>query len=82
MSSALYDDILRWDEHYHCGLAKLHGHAVKIEVAPVLCGQPCDVDYRPEVGVALIREPYGGWHDMTHAQMVEAERILHDLVPE
>jgi hypothetical protein len=53
-----------------------------IDVPPVLCGYCVeDCELCPELNVATIREKFGGHRDMTHKEILEAEKILRDLFP-
>ena len=82
MSSVYYFTRLYWSSHQHHGTAKLHGHEMTIDTQPVLCGQHVDCDYTPEVGVGRIKEANGGWRDMDHDEIVDADKLLHDLIPD
>jgi hypothetical protein len=82
LSSIFYNDLLWWDGHQHRGIAKSHGHQIYIEVAPVICGHHVEeCELCPELEVATIREKFGGLRDMSHEEIVDAERVLSDLVP-
>jgi hypothetical protein len=83
MSSAIfYRDLLWWSSHLHRGIAKSHGHQIALDVSPMLCGhcvEECELC--PELNVATIQDEFGGRRDMTHAEILEAEKILRDLFP-
>lgn len=81
MSSDLYRSRLLWDSHTHRGCAKLDWHEAPIDRQPVICGQGCDCDMTPDVGVYRIKRPFEGWADMSHEEIVDADRLLRILIP-
>lgn len=83
MSSVYYSELLWWSSHQHRGIAKSHGHQMQVNVPPVICGHHVEAcDFAPEINVATIQEKFGGSRDMTHDEILDAERVLHDLIPE
>lgn len=81
MSSIYYQELLWWSSHQHRGIAKRNGHQVSIETPPVICGHHTeDCEYAPEIGVATIRERFGGSREMTHDEIVDADRLLRELI--
>jgi hypothetical protein len=80
MSSVYYSELLWFSFNQHRGIAKLHGHEIKLSEAPVICGHTCECEYYPEVGCARIRQERSGWVDMEHDEIVDADRLLHDMI--
>lgn len=82
MSNIFYATRLYFLAHRNYGTAKLHGHEVPLLDAPVICGHTVDIDYTPEVHIGRIREKFDGWRDMEAEEMADADRLLHELIPD
>lgn len=81
MSDALYMTRLRWTGGR--GVAKLHGHAVRLLEPPVLPGfeglRVDGIDYTPEVQVAMVMPKFSGWREMTGDEVRAADEFLRRL---
>jgi hypothetical protein len=79
MSTDLYQTALIWYGP-RGGVAKLHGHQVKLTAAPPLEGVRVEcIDYRPEIGERRIQLHAEGWRDMLPAEVAAADAALQRL---
>lgn len=66
----------------YAGVAKLHGHSVRLTAMPVLPGLPeryVAIDYIPEIGMVRIMPLGKAWRDMEPPEIKAADQALRDL---
>jgi hypothetical protein len=80
MSAELYRTRLFWDGRR--GIAKSEGVSVELLDAPPVAGVAhlTEIDYAPQVHVAMVRESANGWRDMTHTEILAADAVLVRMV--
>jgi hypothetical protein len=79
MSTNLYSTMLLWAGP-RGGVAKLHGHQVKLTTAPAIAGlRVVQIDYRPEIGERRIMPYAKAWRDMHDHEVREADALLRTL---
>ncbi len=80
MTDSLYSTRLRYDGRG--GIAKMHGICVALDTGPNLGDGPVwSCDYRPEVGLALVRpRSIDPVRDMTLEERQAADRLLRAIV--
>ena len=79
MSDAWHATRLRWEGH--SGVAKLHGHVVKLAAMPTLPGigeKFVAIDYVPEIHLCRIMPLGEPWRDMNDAEIRAADQFLWD----
>lgn len=78
MSHALYATRLYWSGMR--GMAKLHGHQVKLTAPPDLPGLQIEaIDYVPKIRLATVMPRRCGWRDMTPDEIRAADGLLRAL---
>ena len=82
MSHALYSTRLYWAGMR--GIAKLHGHEVRLVAPPLLPGFEAmilaGVDYVPEIHLAQVMPRGERWRDMTMHEIAASDRLLRAIV--
>lgn len=74
MSDSLYPTRLRWQRPK--GIAKLDGVQVALTEPPTLDAARVEaIDYAPGI-VYMVMWPFGGWQEMTSAEIVAADAYL------
>jgi len=80
VSDAWHATRLRFEGY--SGIAKLHGHVVKLDSMPTLPGieqRYVAIDYIPEVHLCRIMPLGHAWRDMSYTEIHAADQVLWDL---